>query len=62
MSAPGAHSSKYGNQTDDNTERYKAKWYYLLKGIINVMIKGNSFYDQPRDCDIKRKKVGNMTR
>ena len=36
---------------------YKAKRYYLPKGIIknyNVIINGETFFDQPIDSDIKR--------
>ena len=41
----------YSNQ-QNNSERYKAKKYYLIKGIIknyNVIIIGNNFYDQPKN-------------
>ena len=40
-----------------NSKRFKAKRYYLSKGIIknyNVIINGKSFYDQGIDSDIKR--------
>ena len=46
----------YSNE-DDNSERLKAKRYYLPKGIIdnyNVIINGTNFYNQPIDSDIKR--------
>ena len=46
----------YSNQ-DDNIKRYKAKSYYLLRGVIknyNAIIGGKNFYDQPFDSDIKR--------
>ena len=39
------------------SKRFKAKRYYLPKGIIknyNVMINGKIFYDQPIDSDINR--------
>ena len=42
---------------DANSKRFKAKIYYLPKGIIknyNVIIKGKIFCDQPIDFDIKR--------
>ena len=48
----------YLNQ-DDNAKRYKAKKYYVPKGIIrnyNVIIDGTNFYDQPIDSDKKRYK------
>ena len=48
----------YSNQ-DDNAKRYKARWYYLWKGVIknyNVIIDGKKFHDQPIDSDIKRYK------
>ena len=46
----------YSNQ-NDNSKRFKAKRYYLPKGIINnfnVIINGKNFYDQAIDSDIKR--------
>ena len=46
----------YSNQ-DDNSKRFKAKAYYLPKGIIdnyNVIINGKNFYDQAIDSGIKR--------
>ena len=46
----------YSNE-DDNSERFKAKRYYLPKGIIdnyNVIFNGKNFYNQPIDSDIKR--------
>ena len=46
----------YTNQ-DENSERFKAKRYYLPKGIIknyNVIINRKSFYDQAVDSDIKQ--------
>ena len=45
----------YSNQ-DGNSKRYKAKIYYLPKGIIGNcnMMNRKSFYDQPFDSDIKR--------
>ena len=46
----------YSNQ-DDNSKRFKARRYYLPKGIIdnyNVIINGKNFYDQAIDSDIKR--------
>ena len=41
----------------NNSRRYKAKRYYLPKGIIknyNDIIIGKKLYDQPIDSDIKR--------
>ena len=46
----------YTNQ-DENSERFKAKRYYLPKGIIknyNVIINRKSFYDQAVDSDVKQ--------
>ena len=46
----------YSNQ-DPDSKKFKAKRYYLPKGIIknyNVIINGKNFYDQPTDSDIKR--------
>ena len=46
----------YSNE-DDDEEKYKARGYYLPKGIIknfNVIIKGKNFYDQLINSDIKR--------
>ena len=43
----------------DNAKRYKARRYYLPKGIIknyNIIVKGKNFYDQPIDSDMKRYK------
>ena len=40
-----------------NGKKYKARRYYLPKGIIknyNVIINGKAFYDQPIDSDIKQ--------
>ena len=48
----------YTNQ-DAIARRFKAKRYYLPKGIIdnyNVIINGKSFFDQAIDSDIKRYK------
>ena len=45
----------YSNE-DEKAKRYKAKRYYLPKGIIkdyNVIMNGNNFYDQPIGSDIK---------
>ena len=42
---------------DDNAKRFKAKRYYLPKGIIdtyNVIINGENFYDQAINSDIKQ--------
>ena len=42
---------------DDDSKRFKAKRYYLPKGIIknyNMIINGKSFYDQSIDSYIKR--------
>ena len=42
---------------DDDSKRFKAKRYYLPKGIIknyNMIINGKSFYDQAIDSYIKR--------
>ena len=41
---------------DGNAKRFKAKRYYLSKGIIDnysVIINGKNCYDQPIDSDIK---------
>ena len=46
----------YSNH-DDNGKRFKAKRYYLPKGIIknyNVISNGKNFYDQATDSDIKQ--------
>ena len=46
----------YSNQ-NDNSKRFKAKRYYLPKGMINnfnVIINAKNFYDQAIDSDIKR--------
>ena len=45
----------YSNQ-DADLKRFKAKRYYLSKGLIKnyVMVNGKNFYDQPIDSDIKR--------
>ena len=46
----------YSNE-DDDEEKYKARGYYLPKGIIknfDVIIKGKNFYDQLINSDIKR--------
>ena len=46
----------YSNN-DNNAKRFKAKGYYLPKGIIknyNVIIIGKNFYDQAIDSGIKR--------
>ena len=46
----------YAN-VDDNAKRYKARRYYLPKGVIknyNVIINGKNFYDHHIDSDIKR--------
>ena len=46
----------YSNE-DNNSKMYKAKRYYLPKGVIknyNVIINGETFFDQPIDSDIKR--------
>ena len=43
--------------SNDDSKRFKAKRYYLPKGIIknyNVIINGKSFYDQSIDSDAKR--------
>ena len=54
----------YSNQ-DDNAKRFKARWYYLPKGVIkncNVIISGKNFYDQPIHSDVKRcKKIRKLT-
>ena len=45
----------YSNQ-DNNSKRYKARRYYLPKGInenYNVVINGKNFYDQAIDSVIK---------
>ena len=44
------------SKEDDNGKRYKAKRYYLSKGVIkhNVIFNQENFYDQPIDSDIKR--------
>ena len=42
---------------DANSKRFKAKRYYLPKGIIvnyNVIINGKNFYDQAIVSDIKK--------
>ena len=46
----------YSNE-DAGSKRFKAKRYYLPKGIIkndNVIVSGKNFYDQAIDSDIKR--------
>ena len=46
----------YSNQ-DDVSERFKAKIYFLPKGIIdnyNVIINRKNFYDQTIDSNMKR--------
>ena len=46
----------YSNQ-DDSDKRFKARRYYLPKGIIknyNAIINRKNFYDQPTDSDINR--------
>ena len=46
----------YSNH-DYNAKRFKAKKYYLPKGIIknyNVIINGKHFYDPAIDSDIKK--------
>ena len=46
----------YSNE-DAGPKRFKAKRYYLPKGIIkndNVIVTGKNFYDQAIDSDIKR--------
>ena len=45
----------YSNE-DNDSKRFKAKWYYLPKGIIKnyVFIVGENFYDKAVDNDIKR--------
>ena len=46
----------YSNK-NENEKRYKARSYYLPKGVIrnyNIIINGKNFYDQPTDSDIKR--------
>ena len=48
----------YSN-SDDNARKYKARRYYVPKGIIknnNVIINRKNFYDQPIHSDIKRYK------
>ena len=53
---------------DNNAKRYKARRYYLPKGVIknyNVIINGKNFYEQPSNSDIKqyeeiRKQQGKM--
>ena len=45
----------YINQ-DNNSKRYKAKRYYLPKGIIknyNIIVNKKNFYSQPIDSDMK---------
>ena len=45
----------YRNQ-DNNSKSYKARRYYIPKGVINnynAIIKGKSFYDQPNDSGIQ---------
>ena len=50
---------------DENCKKFKAKRHYLQKWIIdnyNVIINGESFYDQPIDSDIKRyKEIRDLT-
>ena len=50
---------------DDAVSRtFKAKKYYLPKGIIDnyIVINGKNFYDQPIDSDIKRyEQIRNLT-
>ena len=46
----------YSNE-DGNSKKFKAKGYYLPKGVIknsNFIINGKRFYDQTTDFDIKR--------
>ena len=45
----------YSNH-DDSGKRFKAKRYYLPKGIIKnyVIVNGKNFYDQAIDSDIKQ--------
>ena len=46
----------YSSQ-DADSKRFKAKRYYLPKGIIknyNIIINGKNVYDQPIDSDTKR--------
>ena len=46
----------YSDQ-DGNAKRFKARRYYLPKGIVknyNLITNRKSFYDQPYDSDIKR--------
>ena len=41
---------------EDNSGKYKARRYYLPKGIMktyNVVINGKKLYDQPVDSDVK---------
>ena len=48
----------YTNQ-DKNAKRYKARRYYLSKGITknyNAIINGKNVYDQPNDSHVKRYK------
>ena len=48
--------SVYSNE-DAASKRFKAKRYYLPRGIIknyNVIIKGKHFYDQAIDSEIKQ--------
>ena len=45
----------YINQ-DNNSKRYKAKRYYLPKGMIknyNIIVNKKNFYSQPIDSDMK---------
>ena len=45
----------YINQ-DNNSKRYKAKRYYLPKGIMknyNIIVNKKNFYSQPIDSDMK---------
>ena len=55
----------YSNQ-DDNVKRYKARRYYLLKGIIknhNVIVSRENFCDQPIDPDTKQnEEIRKLTR
>ena len=50
---------------DENCKKFKTKRHYLQKWIIdnyNVIINGESFYDQPIDSDIKRyKEIRDLT-
>ena len=55
----------YSNH-EKNGKRFKAKRYYLPKGIIkyhNVIINEKNFYDQTNDCNVKRyEKIRKLTR